>query len=327
MHLTNPGLLYINYRDALPNVKERLKCNFKCSYCNQNEIKERSFTEKDFEQARTLWDKLGQIEDEIIVRLNFDGEILIDEYARKIVAYVANRPNVKFCEVITNNSLPPQKYLNEFPVEKMSFNCSYHPECMTLKRFLENILYLKNTGRPVFATMVVTPSLVKKLPDIARAFKDSDICFRPLLLLGAYQPGIPSPLKKFYRKFCEISGQGIYPQAYKPSDLATIKKYYYSELEFDYQYGRSTKNELCFAGADMINLFMDGTLMRCFGGRIGDINDLMEGRIELPQTAYPCYTSKCQCPAHMIYLKNFREQYPVSKIFVDHYDKKGACHA
>lgn len=315
MKLTADGIIRINFRDYLPHEKLRLRCNFRCSYCIQQDIEQLEFSEKEYISSKKVWDALSSIEDTILVRLNFDGEILIDSWAKEIWYHINSIANVKLCEIITNNSVSPDNYLGRVDLTKASFNCSFHPEFMSLQRFIEYCLTLKKAGCPVFATMVVKPAMVSELAGIAECFRRSGIPFKPLLLIQDSPPA--SRLRKYGKK---VFGDIFAPSIYSRRDLRTIRKWYYSDLEFQFQNGRITKGMPCYAGVDMINVFIDGSVYRCFGDRLGSVDELCDGTMELKKEPYPCFAKTCQCPTHMIFLKDFRDRYRLSDEFVDQYE-------
>jgi hypothetical protein len=329
MKVTTAGVLRVNFRDFLPDDKRRIRCNYRCNYCNQASVRQVEFSVDDFTQACRLWDKLQMIEDRLLVKANFDGEIFADSLAQKICFYILGLPNVSRFEFITNNSLDPDVYMGFIDPTKVVFNCSFHPDFISIDRFIEHIKKLKRYGSRVFTTMVVTPQRVGRLSSFISRFRNEDILFKPILLLGRYQPGVPQSLKRIHKNMCRLMGvKTVFPQAYSKRTLGIIKQYYYSGLEFEYQYGEKTKGELCFAGVDMINLYKDGTIMRCFGGRLGSADDLLAGRLRLATEPYPCSSETCQCPTHMIFLDAFREKYRLCDDFVDHYyPKKELAHA
>ncbi len=321
MKITSDGQIRINFRDFTPDIQKRLICNYNCSYCNQSQVKQVRFSEREFQQSKTIWDKLDLVEDDIHVRMNFDGEILIDPISRKIASYICHKENVVSFEIITNNSIDPMQYLDSFDTSKFSLNCSFHPEFTSIEKFLVNLNKLRDAGCPVFATMVVTPKLIGKLPQIAKRFSSEDILFRPLLLLGKYTPAFKSSFAaRVHRYVKKTFFKGIvYPNAYKKAELEAIKPYYYSVEEFDYQYGKSTWKKPCLAGVEMINIFLNGSIMRCFISKLGYVDDLISGDVVLNREAYACPTRKCQCPTHVMFLKEFRAKYPLSYKFADLY--------
>lgn len=325
MQLTKNGIIRINFRDYPDNVqgvKKRLLCNFNCSYCNQQHVEQYVFTEEHFKQAKEVWDSLATIDDLMLVRINFDGETMIHRWARRCCTYISRLPNVKVFEFITNNSVDPRSYLNDIVLEKTSFNCSFHPERISPDKFLRHILIIKQTGCPVFATMVVTPKLVEHFPRYHKFFQEQGICLKPLLLLGVYQPGVHWRFKKIHSRLKEIFGNGVvYPRAYSVQALDLIRKYYYSDLEFRYQYGENPQGKPCYAGVDMINVYLDGTVLRCFHGKISSVQELVTGKIKLNKEPYPCPAQDCQCPTHMIGLQEFREQFSLCDKFADHYHR------
>ncbi len=315
MKLTRDGVLRINFRDFLPHEKLRLRCNYNCSYCNQQDIRQIEFSEREFTQAKRVWNRLSALEDDIIVRLNFDGEILIDRWAREIWYHVNGIPNVRICEIITNNSVDPDHYTDRLDLKNTSFNCSFHPEFISIERFIEHSLKLKEKGCPLFATMVVKPAMVSELAGIVGRFKEAGILFKPLLLLR--YKGSESKWQRYIKK----ASRGIYsPAVYNRHELREIRSHYYSDLEFQFQNGRKTRGMLCHAGVDMVNVFLDGSVLRCFGARLGSVDELCDGTIPLKKEPYPCFAATCQCPTHMIFLQEFRERYRLSDAFADHYE-------
>lgn len=321
MKLTTAGILRINFRDFLPTDNRRIRCNYHCNYCNQMHIPQVHFTADDYTQACRLWDKLQILQDRLLVKVNFDGEIFADSWAQKICFYICKFSNVSRFEFITNNSVDPDKYMGLIDPHKVVFNCSFHPDFVSIDRFIANIQKIKRYGSGVFATLVVTPQKVGQLSSIITRFKNEGILLKPLLLLGRYQPGVPEALRRIHKNICKYIGVKLsFPQAYSQKALKIIKQYYYSELEYEYQYGKKTRGELCYAGVDMINLYKDGTIMRCFGNNLGTVEDLLAGRFQLSEEPYPCFAQTCQCPTHMIFLRSFRERFQLCDDFVDHYN-------
>lgn len=336
MRLTKNGELRVNFRyapqndgilwksvhdikDRFPELMKRIKkwglrdytqlrrpaltCNFTCSYCIVKNQKRHPFSEEHYQQTRLIWDNLSGIEDKILVRVNFDGETLADEWAMKSTLYVSKIPNVRICEFFTNNSIDPRTYLDRLVPEKTTFNCSFHPEQMSLEKFFEHIDLLKKAGCRVMANMVITPQLCRKLPTLVKLFEDKDVVFRPCLLLGY------------------LDGQ-LFPHDYTESEREIIKKYFYSDFEFAYEMGKSPKGQDCYAGVDMLGIFLDGTVKRCGIIKIGHIKDIVSGKVKLRQEPYPCPHNDCTNYSHMMGLKEFRDKYIMSGDFVDHYYPK-----
>jgi hypothetical protein len=284
-------------------------------------ISQVTLTADDYAQACRLWDKLQILEDRLLVKVNFDGEIFADIWAQKICFHICNLPSVSRFEFITNNSVDPDMYIDSIDPSKTVFNCSFHPDFVSIDRFIAYIQKIKRHGSGVFATLVVTPQRVEQLNSIITRFKNEGILLKPLLLLGRYQLGIPQALKQIHKNICKFFGvKLVFPQAYSQKALNIIKQNYYSELEFEYQYGKKTKGELCYAGVDMINIYKDGTIMRCFGDSLGTVDNLLAGSLRLGKEPYPCLAETCQCPTHMIFLRAFRKRFKLSDDFVDHYN-------
>ena len=284
-------------------VRAALSCNFRCSYCFCIGQPRHSFSEKHYNQTKYIWDMLSQVEDSLLVRINFDGETLIDPWAMKSAVYISRIPNVKICEFFTNNSIDPGTYLDRIDPNKTTFNCSFHPEHISLEKFFKHIDTLREAGCEVIASMVIPPEHIKDVPQICESFKEKNIRFRPCILHGYYK------------------GK-VYPHDYSPNALEILKKHYYSSIEYDYMMGKSPKGLVCYAGVDMINIFMDGSIRRCSISKIGHVRDLVTGKVKLRQEPYPCPHDDCVNFCHMIGLKELRDHYRLYDTFIDDYYPK-----
>lgn len=347
VQLTKEGLLRINFRNS-PYNDFRLQCNFKCSYCFQLclKIKQIPFTLKHFQQTKLIWNELAKIDDQILVRINFNGETIIDKWAKECMYYLNNISNVKVVEIITNNSIHPRNYINNLDVAKTTFNCSFHPEFIPIKKFIKHALFLRKEGYEVMCNVVCTPYIIKLIPKIFKMFEKNKI---DLKLQSFNTIGF-----KYLDK--------EYPKDYNENELKILKRFFYSNEEYEYMVNlKRTKGLNCYAGVDMINLFLDGSIRRCFTGEIGNssqykrnslsykvnnnfkdilaypalmkisnrvltffrkeinIFDLISGKVKLKSDPYPCHMDTCPCNAHFIGLKEFREKYRLSEKFVDSY--------
>ncbi len=326
-------------------------CNFKCSYCciNNERGRESPFTSWHFKQTKYIWDNLSKIEDKIHTRINFNGETFIDTWAKRCAFYISKIPNVEVVEIVTNNSVNPKTYLNEFNSQKVSFNCSYHPECITLENFLKNMLILKEKGYSVIANILCIPQIIKKIPRIHNFFEKREIT---LWLQGMKTVGYKYNGKK-------------YPRDYTAEERKILKEYFRSEEEFDYMVNfKQTFGSKCFAGVDMLNISVEGIVRRCFTGKIGElqdpnqdssnllfkklkhiidkqlehpisrgfmhhilkkhreefkVKDITDGNVALKKEPYPCHEDICDCPVHIIGLEHMRNKYSLSSVFVGDY--------
>lgn len=294
----------VSMKDYL-QMRPALRCNFSCSYCFTRSMKKHAFSEEHFLQAKSVFDKLSRIEDSLLVRINFDGETLVDDWAMKIAVHINGITNVKSCEFLTNNSIDPREYLHRLDPQKTYFNCSFHPENISLEKFFEHIDILRQEGIGVIANMVITPQLIRDVPDLCEAFEKKAIRFRPCLLIGYYQ------------------GK-VYPHDYSEDDLEILKEHYYSPIEFEYMKGKSPKGKECFAGVDMLNIFLDGSVRRCSISQIGHVSDLVSGKKKLKQKPYPCPHDDCVSFCHIMGLKELRKKFILSDTFVDDYYPKEA---
>jgi hypothetical protein len=303
MRLTREGLLRINYRNVQMET-ERLICNFHCSYCIVNTPDRRRYDKQDLQRTERLWDMLDGIDDRIAVRINLDGETLIDPWAKAIAQDIAGRANVEVCEMITNNSIPPKEYLGMFPADKISFACSYHSECISLERFTNHLLELRAAGCPAFVYAVATPRLLLSMGEMKRHFNELGFSFRVEALMSEYQ-GRP------------------YPESYSIEERHLLRALYESPEEYAFSVeAESPLGFPCYAGYDEITLFTDGCVSRCYEYPIGRLDEYILGHRKLSHHPERCESESCLCPAYHIYVKRFRDQHPLSKHFVDHYEGK-----
>jgi len=268
-------------------------------------VTEYAFTEEHFQQIKLIWDQLAQVQDKILVRVNFQGETLFDPWAKKGAFYINKIENVKLFEIITNNSINPNKYLHELDLEKTSFNCSFHPEFISIDKFLKHIHIMKEAGCNVFANLVGTPHNLKKIKKFFKIFKKNGIILK---LQGYFSPN-------WYMR------EG-YPWDFNVKERKILEHYFDSKEEYEYMTElKETKGLDCYAGVDMVNIFLDGAVKRCFTGDIGSVTDLISGKVSLKNEAYPCHEHVCTCNAHLIGIKTFREKYRLSPVFVDNYER------
>ena len=65
-------------------------------------------------------------------------------------------------------------------------------------------------------------------------------------------------------------GSFSYPKDYSQIERKILKQYFYSSEEYDYLIDlKRTKGLKCYAGVDMINIFLNGIVRRCFTGQLG----------------------------------------------------------
>lgn len=302
MQLTKTGILRINYRN-IQCPTSRLVCNFKCSYCITQSNKRCHFDAMSLKMTQKIWNLLETIDDRIIVRINFDGETLIDNWAKKCVYDIGNRKNVLRCELITNNSINPNLYLSKMDITKMSFCCSYHPEFITIKKFINHLKLLKKSGCPVFVYVVATPQIISQLDIIKKQFNEEGFDLRIEGLMGNYN-------------------EKPYPLSYSTYERNVLKKLFFSLEEYSFSIrAKSPNGKLCYAGTDQITVFMDGKVARCYEYYLGDIKDFIAGKKSLSSKPQPCFLSNCLCPAYNIFIKDIRSKYKLVNDFADHYEQ------
>ena len=179
-NLTKKNKLKIKYRFNA-DFKSVQRCNYNCSYCcfrNINKNKRIIFTKLHFEMAKSVWDNLALLNDDIYVKIIFDGEIFIDKWATKIAYYLNNIQNVKLLQFVTNNAINPKHYIYNLNPSKCVFNCSYHPEMVKIEKFIEHMQLLSNFGCKAWASLVCTPEIIRHLPKISNIFKKNGIALK-----------------------------------------------------------------------------------------------------------------------------------------------------
>ncbi len=341
--LTKKKKIKIKYRFS-PDFRSVLRCNYSCSYCfiNINKNKRTSFTNLHFNLAKLIWDKLALLDDEISVKIQFDGEIFIDKWATKIAYYISNIQNVKLLQFVTNNSINPKQYMHNLDPLKCVFNCSYHPEMLNIKKFIEHIYILRKNGYKAWASLVCTPEIIKHLPKIHNLFKRNGIVIK---LSGFTTHG-----SKYFGK--------RYPRDFSVSERKLLKKYYDIKELYDFLIEKKeTAGLMCNAGVDTLVLYLNGLVRRCNSGSIGNyyknkqsglntiftnfkkpfinpylsispllrrfnpltfnfhkksestIFKLLDGRIKMNRKAYSCNNLNCLCPPDLTQLELLRNKY------------------
>lgn len=295
MKISESGFIRINFR-----ATDRFACNYNCSYCGLRFHSAQLLNERDFVEIMNIWSNLASLEDKISVKININGELFFSNYGYMIVQYISSLQNVAICEINTNASLIPLNELTKYR-DKIRFNCSFHPEFIAIDSFIENLLKVKQKGFKFFANTMAIPGKIEDLHLIFKRFKNDGIRLKLTGLNGGY------------------NGKE-YPRAYNDFERNTIRMYMDSDEEYkliiDWE---SVENELCFAGCDMINIFLDGSIKRCFYDNLGTVSDLVNGRLKLKENPYFCNNKICGCYSHIIGLKYMRDKYHISDDFVDLY--------
>jgi hypothetical protein len=264
------------------------------------------FTEEQFNHTKRIFEMLSSVEDRLMVRVNFDGETFCDKWALRCAVLANQAPNVERCEYVTNNSIPPDSYLSLLDPRKTSFNCSLHLEQMSYKLFLRNILHLKDSGCAVMVNICAVPQYIDQITAIREELSSLGIRLK-------VSPFLSAGRKRFQWK--------RYPRGYSWGERSFLKMESDSPDEYNYTVRlKRTRGRLCYAGVDMVVIYLHETVRRCFGGNIGSVEDLATGRVQLKKSPYPCETSGCPCYAHLTGLEEFRKKHVLSEVFVDNYD-------
>jgi len=299
-------------------------------------------TKLHFELAKFIWDKLALLNDEISVKIQFDGEIFIDKWTTKIAYYINNIQNVKLLQIVTNNSINPKQYLHNLDTLKCVFNCSYHPEMVKIKKFIEHMHLLSDYGFRAWASLVCTPEIIRHLPKIYNIFKKN---------------GIELKLSGFTTRGSKYFGKR-YPRDFSVSERKILKKFY--DIKEIYEFvieKKKTAGLMCNAGVDSLVLYLNGIVRRCNSESIGNnlknkqnalntifknfkkpfidpylsinprlrrlnpltfnfhkksestIFDLLNGSIEMNRKPYPCHNLTCLCPPDLTQLEHLRNKY------------------
>ena len=292
------------------------------------------------------------------MRLIFTGEPLSNRWVRECAFYISKLSNVKVLEVVTNNSINPKHYLSGFDLKKTSFSCSFHYEHITFQKFLKNVRILKNNGCHVYVNMVCVPHILKYIPKIIKIFKKYEI----VLKLQAFQTRDISYIRKKYPNSYTNKERNILKKyfickeefdffieskctkglmCYAGVDTfslsldGTIKRCFTGQV-YDYYQSGGVKNK--FGGTirkyipnklrAKINATTNHGVLRYLSRKIKSINnethidDLISGKIKLPNKAFPCHENNCFSTSHLIGLKHIREKFLLSENFVGMYKLK-----
>ncbi|MDD5021643.1 MAG: hypothetical protein PHR82_05845 [Endomicrobiaceae bacterium] len=159
------------------------KCNFKCPYClgwtNTNAL--------EFQPLNNIikaWDNLFQkIQDtDTEIELNISGgEPTIYPNIFEILKYFTKK--VLKIHVCTNFSLNARDFLNlKLPTEKIFFHATFHPACMSLDNFINNLTLLKEYVKNIPVTFVADENNLKNQEEFIKKINDCGMQAAPLCL-------------------------------------------------------------------------------------------------------------------------------------------------
>jgi len=121
------------------------KCNFKCPYCSGW----RNTNGLEFQPLNILtniWDNLfeniksSELKIDLIIS---GGEPTIYPNFFELLKYFITK--VSKIHICTNLSFNASEFLNlKIPYDKISFNTTFHPTCISIDKFLANLMLLKD---------------------------------------------------------------------------------------------------------------------------------------------------------------------------------------
>lgn len=150
-------------------------CNFKCSYCIQDQIKRTEFKRVDIDNIiRYLKNEVKPRESILSI---IGGEVTVNPHFRYLIESLYN----DFYITVTTNlgsrffSDDLNTFIGWAKKYQIRWNISFHPEFMDVDLFIERILKMKNAGIKTgqvaaVKTQLLSPEVCKKLENAAIGF-------------------------------------------------------------------------------------------------------------------------------------------------------------
>jgi len=228
------------------------KCNFKCPYCrgwaNTNAL--------EFQPLNTLikvwnnfFNKIQKTEIDLIIS---GGEPTIYPNIFELLQYFITK--VSRVHVCTNFSLNAQDFLNlKLSKEKIFFHPTFHPACMPLDNFINNLMLLKEYVNDVPVTFVADEDNLKKQKEFTKKINDCGLQAAPLCLKSF----VEEPPKKESVGFRVLNSE---------DEMKTIKEIRSEQqiISSDYENSKqSSFGKKCLAGYKCLYILPNGNISKC----------------------------------------------------------------
>lgn len=272
------------------------KCNYHCRYCVIKD-KTKDLSKKEILKLENICEEIGQLPYSCNVIIETGGEPLISESLKRSIRELSFKKNVIGVNITSNLSLPKEKlkeFLKKIDAEKLSFNCSYHPDQVKdLEEFIEKVKLLK---LPIVVG-VAHPELIPHLLEVKERMKKESILMTFNPMFGSYK------------------GKE-YPYSYNERERKAVMTSILSPYEWTQGMGQKTKGKLCYAGLNSICVDIDSNVYRCRPysrkAKFLRFSPFFLGKLKnfkLLKSPKACILKKCPCPRDFVNLKEFTDSY------------------
>ncbi len=280
------------------------KCNYHCSYC-QNEFKEPEgfkvlTPEEWFSVWKMIYDKYGTVAVQIT-----GGEPAVYPKLFEILKKISKMHHI---EIQSNLTWDPQQLIENVPPDRVSrVGASFHREFVNFDIFLEKMCKLKYAGYKVEITYVAYPPFLEEGKDYLKISKEADVPFSVLSFQGEYQ------------------GKR-YPESYNKAEIELLKElnlsignYAEAMVEWDIEHKVVVDKieeaedilKTCRMGQMYAWILPNGNAFRCCKSPIS-LGNIMNGTFSLLEEAEPCRLKNCICWRSMVVgeEERWRERWP-----------------
>lgn len=269
-------------------------CNYSCDYCFFHSTKENKFvgrfSSKDY---LNFFDSTGKI---WLFHIT-GGEPLFypkfSEFCRDLTKthYLALNSNLASNEIFKFVDLVD-------PVKVEYIHCGVHPEQREShdgeQKLFEKMKVLLYAGFPLFASVVMKPTIFERFERLLRLFTTIGVPLLPKVIRGNYlgQPypeSYSSEERKKIKEFAEIAEEigkksPWRPFRNNPTINPLLDKYFLDGFP-------DFRGELCTAGMNFVRIKPDGSVFRC--GKKSPLGNLIEQKIDFYPDAKPCNDTAC----------------------------------
>lgn len=251
-------------------------CNYKCSYCKPQDIKEVYLKiEKWLEIWQDIYERYGTCQIHIS-----GGEPFIYPDFLKLIIDISKIHTLEFS---TNFSWDITSFIENISPERARIGVSLHPEFTDFDKFLDKIILLKNAGFEVWVNYVGYPPILKEMSTYREKIKELDIHFSILPFDGhfkdrRYPAGYTEEEKKYLTDCAEGDEVNKKTVDWKTDEAKS-----------------NTKGMLCHMGQMYARIYPNTEVYRCCGNGVKKLGSLANEKLILFEEAMPCECEQCPC--------------------------------
>ena len=280
------------------------KCNFTCDYCiaghgntadpETEELEDESWDGDRFER---IVENLSKLPFRMNIRLQVPGEIFLNKRLLAGAKTLAQSPNVRSLNILTNLSFSVDYYkrmLSDIDASKWAFVASFHPtEVKDRSKWIESGRFF-NEKFDFAVILVAYPPLIDELTEN-----------RAMLKAQGFEVFIQAYIGYYEEK--------LYPDSYTVGEKELLKSLFYSRHDFEFLV-RKKKPGLCNAGFRSFYIRESGVVVPCgmgpYAESIGDL--FVSPKLKLQGAVKTCPFAACQCDTENMNTVIFRNNYAMT---------------